>query len=828
MQWARFYTLSGCDVFEGARFRTVSDEQWREYVVPQHWNQAAVDILLEKVFYPRPLPALTQKVEEAGVPSWLWRSEADHTGLDSISAEWRYRTEKDIREVLHRVVGALTYRAWKNGVFSSTGDAQIFYDELRYIFLHQIASPELNQWISLGLDWAYGLTDAAPFTPRHRVAAFDTEAPQALRRAKILADTLALDGGRARVTLPVESADSAGFMSWKKNADIRVVAEQLGRRALETGMHHVMDACDRDSFFGFNPERHPQLRQAVAEARGAGLPEAAIRTAISYTEQGYEEIPLTIPEDEMPAEQAIKTALSVPDDFIEAALTGHSFLQHPAPELWNALSEAVWASGEPAVSFRNSIEAANITGKPLSCDTTGGFIFVAGREAPSAVINVLTCSVEAIPYVARLMTVALDAVSRDAEYRPIVLGMTNIAAVLMSRGIAYDSEAGRVTAALLAALVSGSAYQASAEMAAAAGAYVAYPAGAKAYLQNIKDKIAALAGAAFLQKGMTRRPVQLRTALCADLALTEATKQAWEKAYQLGRETGFRHAHLTGIDTEPAVQVLLGVQTPDIAPESALARFEGYFSEVLEGMPLYGKKLNPMVPCALTALGYTAAERENIHFYVVGHGTLLDAPHINHQALREKGFHQAALDALESALSTALHIRYAFNKWTLGGDFCCRVLGFPAEEMESVAFDMLPALGFTEDQIEAANIYCCGTMTLEGAPHLKPAHLAVFDCIAPVSSFSVRRVSPGAQVEMQAAVERFLSGGVAHTVILGYHATIDDVQKLILKGWELGVKNLMAYREGCSLLHPVVQAFNPAEITKEEEPMLCPKQSMTA
>ena len=847
MGWARFYTQAGRDIFSGVRFRTVSNEQHLEYTVPQSWTQAAVDILLEKIFYPETLPALTKKVAEEGVPAWLWRSEADAAGLENISAEWRYHYEKDIREVLHRIAGALTYQAWKNRLFSHEADAEVFYDELRYILLHQTAAPELNQWMSLGLDWAYGLTGVAAFTPRHRIVAFEADKAQALKRVKILGDTLALapEASMVAVTLPVENIDSPAFIAWKRNSDIRQVAENLGQRVLETAAYHVMDACDRDSFFGFDPARNPKLAEAVAGARQSGLSEAAIRMAISYAEQGYEEISLSLPGEERSAAHCIKTVLSVPDDFVEAALTGHSFLlcegtepkQHyPAEKLWNGLAEAVWSSGEPAISFRSSIEAANVTGQALSSDATGGFVFLPGSAAPSATINLLAFAqgvsgvidINALQHVTRVMTFALDAASPADDYRPVMLGVTNIAAWLMGKGIAYDSDAGRVTAALAVALVSACAARTSAEMAIKLGAFPSYPVHAKIYLQNIKDKIAALAGTSFLQKGMTRRPVQIRTTLCPDRALAGAVQLAWDQAYRLGRETGFRHAHLTGMATDPAVQALLGGQTQDMMPEQALVRFEGYFSDTLEGAQLYGKKLNPMAPRALTQLGYTAVERENIHFYAVGHGTLLEAPHINHKSLRAKGFHQAALDALEASLATALHIRYAFNKWTLGEEFCCRVLGFSREEMESGAFDMLAGLGFSEDHIEAANIYCCGTMTLEGAPHLKPEHLGIFDCVAPTSGFGVRRVSPAAQIKMQAALETFLSGAAAHTVMLGHHTAIEEVQKLMLTGWEFGVKSLRLYRDGCSLLHPVMLPASKDETVKEEESLPCPKQSIPA
>ncbi|MFH1158417.1 MAG: hypothetical protein V1721_05990 [Pseudomonadota bacterium] len=840
MPLTRYYTHAGRDPLESARFRTVSNEEQLEYVVPQHWNQAAVGVLLDKIFYPESLPMTMQRVAEPGVPARLRRSEAEGAARGDLPGE---RAERDIRDVLHRVAGALAYQGWKTGLFASGEEAEIFYDEFRHILLHQIAAPEISQWGLLGLGWAYGLKGAARFTPRHRIVSFGSGVAKAaegagvvvpsgapgknmLKRIRILGETLALEPEETKtgITLPVENPDSPDFVSWKRDSDIRQVSGDLGRRTLETAVYHVMDACDRDGFFGFDPERTPKLRQAMEEARRSGLGEAAIRMALSYAEQGYEEISFYLPEEEKTAAQVLRTTLSVPDDFMEAALTGHSFLldtkrHYPAQKMWDALAEAVWSSGEPAVSFRNSIESASPvaeTGRSLSCDATGGFAFLPDSEAPSATINLLACAlsggivdIPALRHVTRVMTMALEAAEDMAatspltrEYRPILLGMTNMAALLMSRGIAYDSDAGRATAALAAGLVSGVAHQVSASIAASMEAFPAYPLVARGCLQNIMDKTAALSGTSLSQKSMTRRPAQMKASLCPDPALVGAVKQAWEDACRMGWETGFRHAHMTGMDTDPAVQALLGAQTQDIMPESTLVRFEGYFSDTLETAQLYGKKFNPLVSRALLALGYSAAESDDIHFYAVGHGTLLDAPHVNHESLREKGFPRAALDAVEQALATALHIRYAFNKWTLGEDFCLRGLGFSEEELENGAFDMLEALGFSGEQIEEANVYCCGTMTLEGAPHLNPAHLGVFDCVSPCGSSGVRRVTPEAQIRMQAAVEPFLSGALAHTVMLGHHVTIEDVQKLILSGWEMGVKNLRLYRDNCSLLHP--------------------------
>ena len=769
MRWTRFYTQEGHDFCAEERFRSVMYENQSAYIMLQHWNQTAIDLLQEKIFYPALLPARLGRIEERDVPTWLWRSEAD-----TASAEPAYQIENDIRSVLHRIAGALTYRGWKSRLFSTEDDAKVFYDELRYILLYQIAAPELKQWQLLGLDWAYGIKTSA-YTPQPRTISFTAETTQVMRRIKILGETRALENAemKTNVILPVENSGSLDFVNWKRSRDVRQAAETLGQRVMEIAAHQIMDACDRDDPSGFDPENNPTLRRAIESSRQAGLSEAAIQMALSYAEQGYEEISFSLPSEEKAAEDCIETTLSVPDDFIESALTGHGFSHRPAQKLWDTLAEAVWSSGDPGISFRSSVDDAD----PL----TGA---ITDSAAPAATINLLACAddkgilnTKALQHTVRVMVTALETIpSVTPDYRPLRLGMTNMAALLMSKGIAYDSDAGRATAALVTGFISGAAYQVSAEIAVLLGAFPAYKSLAKNYLQNIKNKMAILTGTAFLQKGMMRRPMQLRPALCPDALLMEAVQQVWDNAYLLGKETGFRHAHLTGIDGNWTLQTLLGAQTQDIMPVTT--QFQG-------------KNINPLIPPALKALGYSATESNDIYFYAAGHSTLLDAPHINHKILRTKGFPQAALDAIEGALVTALHVRYVFNKWTLGEDFCQRVLGFSAEALNDGAFDMLPALGFSEEQIAAANIYCCGTMTLAGAPHLKQTHLAIFDC----------SLSPAAQIKMQGAVEPFLSGTVAHTIRLDYTVTIEDVQKLILSGWELGIKNLRLYRDNGSLLH---------------------------
>ncbi len=848
----------------GVAARIVQGEDWVEYAVPKAWGEAAATVLIDSVFCKTAIPALLTPVAEADVPQWLWRHEPDEAGLDAISAEFRYRHETRFADVFARIAGGLTYHGWKAGLFNTEEDAKAFNAELQFILLHQYAALELGALAAAGLDWAYGLDSG--FTPSAQILPFSTDlaggkvataavtvsadAPEKniLKRLKLLGEANSIDapGRKIAVTLPVECADSLAFINLKRQADIDTVSAGLGRKALDAALHYVMDACDRDTVFGFDPADNGRFKLAIAEARNAGVNDAAIRMALSYAQQGYEDIGLQAGEDDI-ASPPINATLSLPDEFIERALTGHSFMlvdggaafkHYPAEKIWNGIAAAIWSSGDPALFFRDSSAAASPlqdAGLPLSPSGAGGMIFLPGTAAPGASVNLLKLSTgahvldtEQLVHIVKIITVALEASfhfsnpsPETLQYRPLNIGITGLSGVLMGNALAYDSDAGRAVAGLVTALVTGAAQEASGLIAASVGAFAAYPQFEKNYLQGLKDKMSAFAGTAYMQKGLTRRPVQLKATLSPDPHLADSVRDTWARAYAAGREKGFRHAHLTALGTAADVQSLLSSPARDIAPSPALVRFEGHFDGV-EQAALYGKKLNPLVPRALQKLGYGAAEIDDINFYAVGHGTLLSAPAINHVSLKKKGFHQAALDALEAALSTAQHIRYVFNKWTLGDDFCQRMLGFDNGSLESGTFDMLRALGFSEDDIDDANLYCCGAMTLEGAPHLLPQHMAVFDGITAAGS-GVRRVMPEAQVKMQAAVEPFLSGAVCHTIELSHYTAIEDVQKLLLLSWELGVKRLSLYRDGCSLLHPLAlplsEAVDDEEISEAEIPV---------
>ena len=172
---------------------------------------------------------------------------------------------------------------------------------------------------------------------------------------------------------------------------------------------------------------------------------------------------------------------------------------------------------------------------------------------------------------------------------------------------------------------------------------------------------------------------------------------------------------VTVIAPTGTIGLVMDCDTTGIEPDFALVKFKklaggGYF-----------KIINSMVPQAMSTLGYNESQIKDVIDYAVGHGTLEGAPGINHETLKAKGFTDEAIARVEKNLGEAFEIKFAFNKFTLGEAFCTEILKLEKASLDDLSFNMLSALGFSKADIEAANTYVCGAMTVEGAPHLKEA-----------------------------------------------------------------------------------------------------------
>src|SRR5215510_8816366 len=116
---------------------------------------------------------------------------------------------------------------------------------------------------------------------------------------------------------------------------------------------------------------------------------------------------------------------------------------------------------------------------------------------------------------------------------------------------------------------------------------------------------------------------------------------------------------------------------------------------------------------------------------------------------------------------------------------------------------MLAHLGFSRREIEAANIHVCGAMTVEGAPHLKSEHYAVFDCANPCGRTGKRFLSVDSHIRMMAAAQPFISGAISKTINMPNEASVEDCKQAYMLSWKLAIKANALYRDGSKLSQPL-------------------------
>jgi len=344
--------------------------------------------------------------------------------------------------------------------------------------------------------------------------------------------------------------------------------------------------------------------------------------------------------------------------------------------------------------------------------------------------------------------------------------------------------------------MTGQAYVTSADMAHDLGTFSGYAANANEMLRVIRNhRRAAWNLSEEEYEGLSVKPHGIDSEYCPK-ELFEAAGKVWDKALQKGEKYGFRNAQVSVIAPTGTIGLVMDCDTTGIEPEFAIVKFKklaggGYF-----------KIVNQSVHKALERLGYTATQIEDIEHYCKGHGTLAGSPSINRQWLQSRGFTDEKINVVESQLEMVFDIRFAFNKWILGDDFCA-ALGFTDEQLDDPDFDMLQALGATPADSETTNDYICGTMTIEGAPHLKHEHLAVFDCASKCGRKGLRYIKHQAHVHMMSAVQPFISGAISKTVNMPGTATTAEIGEVYQSAWLQMVKAVTIYRDGSKLSQPL-------------------------
>jgi ribonucleoside-diphosphate reductase alpha chain len=648
------------------------------------------------------------------------------------------------------------------------------------------------------------------------------------------------------VVVNVDHPDIESFINWKVVEEQKVAALVAGSRLANLTLNEVMAACRTwdgaaDSHDRWDPKVNRKLRKAIVAARKAMIPENYIQRVIAFARQGYTEVRFPVFDTDWDSEayltvsgQNSNNSVRVTNDFLKAVQAGADWpLRYrtsgktaktlKAADLWQQIADAAWSCADPGLQFDTTINEWHTcpnSGRINASNPCSEYMFLDDTACNLASLNLAvfrkadgSFDIAGFRHAVRLWTVVLEISvlmaqfpsARIAElsyrFRTLGLGLANVGGLLMASGLPYDSHAGRAYCAAITALMTGTAYATSAEMAKELGPFPDFTANAQAMLRVIRNHRRAAYGVTAGYEGLSVPPVPLDAANCPDPSLVAAACEAWDRALQLGEVFGYRNAQATVIAPTGTIGLVMDCDTTGIEPDFALVKFKklaggGYF-----------KIINRMVPQALETLGYGAGDIEETVRFAVGHGTLAGAPHINPSTLAAKGFDQAAMDRVEAALADAYDIRFAFNKHTLGEDFCTKTLKLSPADLDDPAFDLLRGLGFGKSEIDQANTYVTGAMTLEGAPFLKPEHLAVFDCASPCGKLGTRCLSVDSHIRMMAAAQPFISGAISKTINMPNSATVEDCMNAYLESWRLGLKANALYRDGSKLSQPLQTAL---------------------
>ena len=643
------------------------------------------------------------------------------------------------------------------------------------------------------------------------------------------------------VILDVDHPDVEQFIGWKVIEEQKVANLVTGSKINQKHLRAILKACVNCEGSGddcFDPEKNPVLRREIKAARKNHVPDNYIRRVIQFAKQGYTDLHFPIYDTDWDSEayltvsgQNSNNSVRVTDEFLKAVdadrdwdlfwrtKPGKISKTVKARELWEKIGYAAWASADPGLQFHTTINdwhTCATSGPIIASNPCSEYMFLDDTACNLASLNLLAFhdekthayDIEGYEHAVRLWTVVLEIsvlmaqfpsreiAQRSYDFRTLGLGYANVGGLLMSSGIPYDSEAGRGICAALSAIMTGVSYATSAEMAAELGAFPRFAENRESMLRVIRNHRRAAYGERTGYEQMTTPPVPLDHKACPDQELAEHARRAWDRALTLGEAHGYRNAQATVVAPTGTIGLVMDCDTTGIEPDFALVKFKklaggGYF-----------KIINRAVPEALRVLGYGEREIAEIVAYAVGHGSLADAPAINHDTLKAKGFTTEAIEKVEKALPTAFDIKFVFNKWTLGADFL-RELGVAPADLAAPNFDLLAHLGFTKREIEAANIYVCGAMTVESAPHLKPEHYAVFDCANPCGRTGKRFLSVDSHIRMLAAAQPFISGAISKTINMPNEATVEDCKAAYILSWKLGLKANAHYRDGSKLSQPL-------------------------
>ena len=446
----------------------------------------------------------------------------------------------------------------------------------------------------------------------------------------------------------------------------RAAASIGATTAAELRLQAVMDAiarCEGEAGACADVARNPSLARAARQARETGLPDSLIAQAIGLARAG---------------EMFWGAASVTPPPVPWLGVVGAREVVQAGDPAAARVAAAGWESGRAVLAFepRDAEAFGRALSAPRAAIAADRFLGERGLD------------VDALAAAARLWCVALEIESaiaaNEPAWRPLGLTLAGVHECLMAQGVAYDSDAGRQMAADLFAVTGAAALAASAELAGRVGAYAEFETDRDARLAAIKAQAKS----------------------CGGSPIADKAARLYAGALRAAARHGLRNAEVTGVFIDPELSLRLGGLGLGAAPANGpLTCIETEDGAVL-----------PAISAAAAAgLDVIGADHEAVVLALCGRRDLTDAPAVHPDALRERGFTDHEIAAVQAALPLAGELRAAFAPEVVGAGFVRDVLGAPADALESPGLDVLALAGFTSAEIAAAQAHAFGAGLGEAA-----------------------------------------------------------------------------------------------------------------
>ena len=650
------------------------------------------------------------------------------------------------------------------------------------------------------------------------------------------------------VVLDVDHPDIEEFVDWKVKEEQKVASLVVGSKICAKHLQNIMDSCWNNELNDkkrFIPKENSLLKQNIIKAKQDLVPDNYIDRVIQFAKQGYKFIEFPTYNTDWDSEayltvsgQNSNNSIRVNNSFLNTVIDdknwnlirrtdGKIHKTIKAKDLWDKIAYAAWSCADPGIQYDTTINEWHTcpnSGRINASNPCSEYMFLDNTACNLASINLIEFlddkgkfRIEEFKHTVRLFTLALEISVMMAqfpskeiaklsyEFRTLGLGFANIGGLLMQQGHSYDSTEGRSICAAITSLMTGESYNVSSEIAKEFGAFKNFKKNKEEMIRVISNHRKAAYGEKNNYEKLSINPIPLIEDECPDKKLIKAARNVWDDVLKKGKQYGYRNAQTTVIAPTGTIGLVMDCDTTGIEPDFSIVKFKklaggGYF-----------KIINRIIPVSLKYLGYSQFQIDKITKYAIGHGTLKDCKTINYKNLKQKGFTDEIIKKIEDSLRNAFDIKFAFNKYVVGEEFCIKNLKLKSDNLNDISFDMLSHLGFTKNEIEIANIHCCGSMTLENAPHLKDEHLPIFDCANPCGRIGKRFLSRESHIKMMAASQPFISGAISKTINMPNKSTIEECKDSYIMSWKLGLKANALYRDGSKLSQPLSSSIVDVE-----------------